>query len=399
MSGSAVRATAANKKAAAAAATAVPEKGQQEFPTVDELRSIVPPHCFKPKVWISMSYLIKDLTMFFTLMWAAQKYIPGLENQYLRWGAWAAYGYVNGLIGTGLWILAHECGHGAFSLHPRFNNIIGWATHSLLMVPYFSWKYSHSRHHRYTGHMEKDMAFVPTTEAAHSAKRDAALVDPDLFEDVPIVTLFRLLTHQLFGFPLYLLTNATAGPESLQKETPWYRRSHFDPWSGVFRPTEAFYIFMSDVGLAITVFCVYQLGLNVGWTNMTLLYIVPYMWVHHWLVAITYLHHTHPDVPHYEPDSWSYVKGALATVDRDFGWVDRYIFHGIIGTHVVHHLFSRIPFYYAEDATEALVPVLGDLYFKEDANFWSSLWTTFRSCNYVVKDTRVPGAMKWSTQN
>lgn len=58
------------------------------------------------------------------------------------------------------------------------------------------------------------------------------------------------------------------------------------------------------------------------------------------IVAITYLHHTHPDLPHFDADNWAFVKGALATVDRDFGFIGRYLFHGIIETHVVHHLFS-----------------------------------------------------------
>ncbi len=56
-------------------------------------------------------------------------------------------------------------------------------------------------------------------------------------------------------------------------------------------------------------------------------------------VAITYLHHNHPDVHHFDAQGWTFVKGALATVDRDFGFVGKHLFHGIIDTHVVHHLF------------------------------------------------------------
>lgn len=59
-------------------------------------------------------------------------------------------------------------------------------------------------------------------------------------------------------------------------------------------------------------------------------------------VAITYLHHTHPDLPHYTEEGWSYVKGALSTVDRDFGFIGKHIFHGIIEKHVVHHLFPYV---------------------------------------------------------
>ena len=56
-------------------------------------------------------------------------------------------------------------------------------------------------------------------------------------------------------------------------------------------------------------------------------------------VAITYLHHTHMEVPHYDPKTWTFVKGALATVDRDFGFIGRHMWHGIVDTHVVHHIF------------------------------------------------------------
>lgn len=60
------------------------------------------------------------------------------------------------------------------------------------------------------------------------------------------------------------------------------------------------------------------------------------------LVAITYLHHTHMEVPHYAAENWTFVKGALATVDREFGFVGRHLFHCIIEHHVVHHLFPYV---------------------------------------------------------
>lgn len=123
---------------------------------------------------------------------------------------------------------------------------------------------------------------------------------------------------------------------------------------------------------------------------------------------------------HYEPQSWTFVKGALATVDREFGFIGRHLFHGIIEFHVVHHLFpyvssiahpqsislkrnftnsvpsSRIPFYYAEEATEAIKPVVGDLYRRDDRSFLGQLWTNFSKCKYVVPDETTPGALKWA---
>ncbi|KAK3313704.1 fatty acid desaturase [Apodospora peruviana] len=265
------------------------------------------------------------------------------------------------------------------------------------MVPYFSWKFSHHRHHRFTGHMEKDMAFVPQVASDKKQRRLANLyMDPELFEDVPIVQLVKLLAHQLGGWQMYLLFNVSAGPASKQRDQAgWLRVSHFEPTSAVFRPSEAVFIALSDLGLAITGYALYLAAGVIGWKTVFLLYVVPYMWVHHWLVAITYLHHNHPDVHHFDAEGWTFVKGALATVDRDFGFIGKHLFHGIIDTHVVHHLFPRIPFYKAERATEAIKPLLGPLYHREDRSFIGQLWSTWTTCKAVEADPQVPGALKW----
>lgn len=281
--------------------------------------------------------MVRDYAMVAALVWGALTFIPTIEDSTLRAAAWIVYGFVQGLVCTGVWILGHEAGHGAFSKHERLNNIVGWVTHSSLMVPYFSWKFSHHRHHMYTGHMEKDMAFVPKTKDAYLTRTLAKL---EMFEDTPIYHLVSLFLHQLFGWPMYLIFNATAGPGSLQdsKVGAW-GRSHFAPWSGVFRKSEAPYIAISDIGLGLVLYGLYLVSGVVGVKTTILLYLQPYLWVHHWLVAITYLHHTDEDVPHYDPQSWTFVKGALATVDREFGFTGKHLFHGIIEFHVVHHLF------------------------------------------------------------
>jgi bifunctional Delta-12/omega-3 fatty acid desaturase len=314
---------------------------EPSFPDIATIRAAIPAHCFQPSTLKSLAYVVRDFSMCFALGFAALRYIPQIEPTYARWAAWALYGWLQGLVCTGIWILAHEAGHGAFSKHTRLNNVVGWACHSFLMVPYFSWKFSHHRHHNFTSHMEKDMAFVPRTRDEHYQRRPSALwLDPELFEDAPIVSLVKLIGHQLLGWQMYLFLNASAGKQSMQrKETSWLRVSHFEPTSAVFRPSEALYIAISDLGLAIVGGALYWASTQVGWQTVFLMYGVPYFWVHHWLVAITYLHHNAPDVHHYDADSWTFVKGALATIDRDFGFIGKHLFHGIIETHVVHHLF------------------------------------------------------------
>lgn len=255
-----------------------------EFPDIQAIRDAIPAHCFEPSTLTSMGYVVRDVAMVSALVWAALTYIPQIADPLWRTAAWMAYGYAQGLVCTGIWILAHEAGHGAFSVHNRFNNIVGWTLHSALMVPYFSWKYSHHRHHRYTGHMEKDMAFVPQTADKRSTRRLANLyMDPELFEDTPIFQMMQLIFHQLAGWQAYLLFNVSSGPDSKQKDASWWRQSHFEPTSGVFRPNEALFIAISDLGLALTMTGLYFASTYVGWSTVGFLYLVPYMWVHHWL--------------------------------------------------------------------------------------------------------------------
>ncbi|KAJ3497868.1 hypothetical protein NLG97_g1563 [Lecanicillium saksenae] len=364
------------------------------YPDINTLRQAIPKHCFQPSVLKSMSYLVRDVILIGTAGWAAVRYIPSIEDAVLRAAAWVAYGFVQGLICTGLWILGHEAGHGAFSKYPLLNDIVGFFTHSSLMVPYYSWKFSHHRHHMFTGHMEKDMAFVPKTQKDYEERQP--LFDTEYLEDTPAYQAISLIFHQLFGWVFYLLFNISAGTGSQQKPTSSILgRSHFDPTSAVFRRSEAPFIVLSDIGLVMMFSALYMLSGVVGTQTVVLLYLQPYVWVHHWLIAITYLHHTHVDVPHFEAEHWTFVKGALATVDRDFGFVGRHLFHGIIEHHVVHHLFPRIPFYYAEEATEALKPVLGDLYHRDDRSFLGQLWSNFTQCKFVAADESVPGALKW----
>lgn len=49
------------------------------------------------------------------------------------------------------------------------------------------------------------------------------------------------------------------------------------------------------------------------------MYGAPLLVVNSFLVLITFLQHTHPALPHYADKEWDWLRGALATVDRDYG--------------------------------------------------------------------------------
>lgn len=95
------------------------------------------------------------------------------------------------------------------------------------------------------------------------------------------------------------------------------------------------------------------------------------------------------------------MQGALGTIDRSIGFVGRHFFHEIIDYHVVHHLFPKIPFYHAEVATKAIQPLLGNSYSDaKEESFYQSLYSTFRSCNFVAErktadGVKRPGMLYW----
>ena len=164
----------------------------------------------------------------------------------------------------------------------------------------------------------------------------------ELTEDAPVLIFLRILMQQLLGFPWYLLTNITAARESAVKppSKKFLGNSHFAPWGSLFRAEEAHLILLSDLGIIIMATLLHLFTLKFGFTTTFLLYFQPYIWVNHWIVAITYLHHTHPSLPKFEPEAWNFLKGATATIDRPLGFIGRYFLHDIVDYHVVHHLFS-----------------------------------------------------------
>jgi fatty acid desaturase len=61
-------------------------------------------------------------------------------------------------------VVAHEAGHGSFSMSDTVNAIAGTILHTFLLVPFYSWKFTHAAHHGATNHLRKDQVFVPQTK-------------------------------------------------------------------------------------------------------------------------------------------------------------------------------------------------------------------------------------------
>ncbi|KAI5301969.1 hypothetical protein KEM56_001174 [Ascosphaera pollenicola] len=375
-----------------------------------DIRDAIPRHCFERSAIRSLSYVARDLACFagtFVLFhkFVRPEYIPSTP---VRAVLWALYTFIQGLFGTGMWVLAHECGHQAFSPSRALNDTVGWILHSAWLVPYFSWKISHAKHHQMNGNIARDMVFVPKTREVYASKMGYALHElAELTEEAPITTALSLLLQQLGGWQMYLLTNVTGhNNHESQREGrgKGYENglfggvNHFNPKSPLYEQRDVKWIWMSNLGMMIMGTILYFGVQKFGWSNMLVWYFVPYLWVNHWLVAITYLQHTDPSLPHYQPEAWNFTRGAAVTVDREFGFIGRHIFHGIIETHVLHHYINKIPFYHADEATEAIKKVMGKHYRANTdggpLGFLKSMWTSSRVCQWVEPNEGAQGEAK-----
>lgn len=152
---------------------------------------------------------------------------------------------------------------------------------------------------------------------------------------------------------------------------------------------------VSDVGLAAVLSGLGWLWTQYGFLYLLKMYIIPLLVVNHWLVMITYLQHTHPGLPHYDDKEWDWLRGAMATVDRSYGFLDN-IFHNIADTHVAHHLFSYMPHYHAQEATQAIKKVLGPYYAHDSRPVFKAMWQEFSNCEFVVPDKPGDGVLWYS---
>jgi omega-6 fatty acid desaturase (delta-12 desaturase) len=105
-------------------------------------------------------------------------------------------------------------------------------------------------------------------------------------------------------------------------------------------------------------------------------------------------------MPHYDNKTWTFARGATATIDRDLGFIDTHLFHDIIGTHVCHHLISTIPFYHAGEASVHIKRVMGKHY-KADTTtpFWTAFFKNQRACKFVEETEGAQGSGVYMYRN
>ncbi len=347
------------------------------LPTKSQVLAAIPKACFERSLVRSCLYAAASLLMTVGSGLAAYLLLP------MSWAwlpAWIGYAIIAGTAGTGCWVIAHECGHRAFTRHRWIQDAIGFTLHSALLVPYFSWQRSHALHHAKTNHLDEGETFVParaTTPAGQRWSRWQNRMGDEAF------AVFIMLVNFLVGWPLYLTTGATGGPSRGMTSHFWPAK----PFSTALFPGQwRAKAWISTLGvvsaLAILCWWAFMAGSIVP---VLALYVGPYFVVNGWLVLYTWLQHTDVEVPHFADDEWSWVQGAFMSVDRPYGPVFDFLHHRIGSTHVAHHMEARIPHYHAKRATDALRRAFPDHYRYDPTPIHKALWRVVTKCNVVSK--------------
>jgi len=304
--------------------------------------------------------------------WYFNSHISANSSWIVAIAFWNVMWFVQGAFMTGIWVIAHECGHQSFSKWKSVNNSVGWVLHSALLVPYHSWRISHGIHHKSTSHMDRDQVYVPKT--ARQITGDGENIH-NAISDSPLASLIQIVLLLTVGWPFYLATNAWG--QNYKRRT-----NHFEPSAPMFKPSQKVDVLLSDLGLVLALAALTWLSINYSFASMIKFYFAPYLWVNFWLVLITYLQHTDVRVPHFRGEEWNFIRGALCTIDRDYG-IFNIIHHHIGDAHVAHHLFSQMPHYHTQEATAAIKKVLGDYYLTDETPIMKALWNAWNTCHYV----------------
>jgi len=368
-----------------------------ELPTKGQIKAVIPQECFERSYLRSMYFVFRDTCLAVACVSVAyltlSTDVPSsyFSVDYLGWFlGWNAYAFWMGCILTGHWVLAHECGHGAFSPSQTFNDFWGFIMHQAVLVPYFAWQYTHAKHHRRTNNTVDGESHVPNTREEmglddHDHRHSGYALIHEAMGD-GCFAMFQIVAHLVIGWPLYLLGLASTGRLGIDGKplADGEIIDHYRPWSKMFPKKMRVKIAASTIGVLLSWVAIFRATRTYGTLPVCLWYIGPLLWNQAWLVLYTWLQHNDPSVPQYGADQWTFVKGALSTIDRPYGIFD-FFHHEIGSTHVAHHLFHEIPFYNGDVATAAIKAYLEPkgLYNYDPTPWYMAMWRVAKTCHYI----------------
>jgi omega-6 fatty acid desaturase (delta-12 desaturase) len=218
-----------------------------------------------------------------------------------------------------LFLIQHDCGHGAFFANRQLSDWLGRFIGVLTLTPYDVWRKTHSIHHATTGNLDhRGVGDVPTLTIREYRERKWIGR-----------AMYRLIRNPFFLFgvvPFYLFFLRQRIPVGLM-------RSGWRYWASALGTNVAIGAILGLIG---------WLG---GWEVLVFVFL-PTMFlaacIGMWLF---YVQHQFENTVWDRAEDWDVREAAFnGSSHYDLSVVLRWITANI-GVHHVHHLASRIPFY------------------------------------------------------
>ncbi len=356
----------------------------KDVPSIKEFQDVIPDHYFKCDTKTSLRYLLQT-ALIQSLVVAIGSSIPFTPKMI---PIWIIYSLLSGTTAMGFWVIAHECGHGAFSKNKTLESITGYLLHSFLLVPYFSWQRSHAVHHRFTNNITNGETHVPLVIKGNGITEKVGGEKELHFSNSlgkKNYGILQLVLHLIFGWPAYLLMGSTGGVKYGTSNHFW----PIKPFSTSLWPSLwAKKVWISDFGVGLTLLSIGYLISKYGLFPVIALYFGPLLVVNCWLVVYTWLHHTDSDVPHLSNTEFSFMRGAFLSIDRPYGRVLNFLHHNIGSSHVVHHVCPTIPHYHAKKATVLIKKAFKKAYLFNPDPIHKALWNIACNCIAVKSDIK-----------
>jgi omega-6 fatty acid desaturase (delta-12 desaturase) len=226
-----------------------------------------------------------------------------------------------------LFMLQHDCGHGAFFRSQKANNLIGGVLGVFTLVPYAYWRRTHAIHHATSGNLDvRGLGDIDTLTVREYLSRSR----------------FKRVLYRLYRHPAVLLLVGPTWQFILKHRLP------LDIPRGWKR--EAIGVQVTNLGLAAVIaFMWWTLGLD-----RFLLVQLPITLIAGSIgVYLFYVQHQYEDTYWRYREAWNYFAAGLEgashlTMPRVLQWCT-----ANIGLHHIHHLASRIPNYQLQRAYDA----------------------------------------------
>ena len=218
-----------------------------------------------------------------------------------------------------LFMIQHDCGHGAFFRHRLANDWVGRAIGILTLTPYDFWRRTHAMHHATSGNLDR---------------RGMGDIDTLTVDEYLSRSRWGRLRYRLYRHPLVMFGVGPAYLFLFQHRLPFgLMRAGWQPWLSTMATNLAI--------VAVAAVTIWAVGLG-----PFLLVQLPIMLIGASLgVWLFYVQHQFESTFWAQERAWNMHEAALyGSSHYDLPIVLRW-FTANIGVHHIHHLCSRIPFY------------------------------------------------------